>query len=433
MEVNAKVLGREGNEVTMEMTAAAADLERYRAIAMKKVAKEVNIPGFRPGKVPAKIIENYVGEEALLQEALEEMLQEFYSEAIDQTGIFPVDHPHIDVKKLARGEEVQLEVKVMVKPEVKLGQYKGIEVTKEVYVPTEEDIDQEIQHMRERIARTIDLPEGSAIEKGDTAVIDFEGFVNDVPFEGGKAEKYALSVGSGAFVPGFEDQLIGVKSGEAAEVKVTFPAEYHSADLAGKDAVFKVFVHEVRRRDLPPVDDDFVKDMREDCDTVAELREKLKEELNEKAEQMALEVAQNKVLEQVVNNAEIDVPAIMIDDKLDRMLQDFEGQLSYQGLTLEKFFQLTGSNRAEWRAKQQDRAEMSVKQDLVLEAIVKAENIEADQEDMDKQMQEIADSYGKTLQEIKNTFASDEQLGFFSYNVKMLKAIDFINSNAVIK
>lgn len=433
MEVKAKVLGREGNEVTMEMTAAAADLERYRAIAMKKVAKEVNIPGFRPGKVPAKIIENYVGEEALLQEALEEMLQEFYSEAIDQTGIFPVDHPHIDVKKLARGEEVQLEVKVMVKPEVKLGQYKGIEVTKEVYVPTEEDIDQEIQHMRERIARTIDLPEGSAIEKGDTAVIDFEGFVNDVPFEGGKAEKYALSVGSGTFVPGFEDQLIGVKSGEAAEVKVTFPAEYHSADLAGKDAVFKVFVHEVRRRDLPPVDDDFVKDMREDCDTVAELREKLKEELNEKAEQMALEVAQNKVLEQVVNNAEIDVPAIMIDDKLDRMLQDFEGQLSYQGLTLEKFFQLTGSNRAEWRAKQQDRAEMSVKQDLVLEAIVKAENIEADEADMDKQMQEIADSYGKTLQEIKNTFASDEQLGFFSYNVKMLKAIDFINSNAVIK
>lgn len=433
MEVKAKVLGREGNEVTMEMIAAAADLERYRAIAMKKVAKEVNIPGFRPGKVPAKIIENYVGEEALLQEALEEMLQEFYSEAIDQTEIFPVDHPHIDVKKLARGEEVQLEVKVMVKPEVKLGQYKGIEVAKEVYVPTEEDIDQEIQHMRERIARTIDLPEGSAIEKGDTAVIDFEGFVNDVPFDGGKAEKYALSVGSGTFVPGFEDQLIGVKSGEAAEVKVTFPAEYHSADLAGKDAVFKVFVHEVRRRDLPPVDDDFVKDMREDCDTVAELREKLKEELNEKAEQMALEVAQNKVLEQVVNNAEIDVPAIMIDDKLDRMLQDFEGQLSYQGLTLEKFFQLTGSNRAEWRAKQQDRAEMSVKQDLVLEAIVKAENIEADQEDMDKQMQEIADSYGKTLQEIKNTFASDEQLGFFSYNVKMLKAIDFINSNAVIK
>ncbi len=433
MEVNAKVLGREGNEVTMEMTAAAADLERFRAIAMKKVAKEVKIPGFRPGKVPAKIIENYVGEEALLQEALEEMLQEFYSAAIDQTGIFPVDHPHIDVKRLARGEEVQLEVKVMVKPEVKLGQYKGIEVAKEVYVPTDEDVEAEIQHMRERIARTIDLPEGSAIEKGDTAVIDFEGFVDGVAFDGGKAEKYGLSVGSGTFVPGFEDQLIGVKSGEAAEVKVTFPEDYHSADLAGKDAVFKVFVHEVRRRDLPPVDDDFVKDMREDCDTVAELKEKLMEELKEKAEQMALEVAQNKVLEQVVNNAEIDVPAIMIDDKLDRMLQDFEGQLSYQGLTLEKFFQIANSNRAEWRAKQQDRAEMSVKQDLVLEAIVAAENIEAEEADLDKQMQEIADSYGKTLQEIKNTFATDEQLGFFSYNVKMLKAIDFINANAVIK
>jgi trigger factor len=192
-------------------------------------------------------------------------------------------------------------------------------------------------------------------------------------------------------------------------------------------------VHEVRRRDLPPVDDDFVKDMREDCDTVAELREKLREELNEKAEQMATEVAQNKALEKVVENAEMDVPAAMIDDKLDQMLQDFEAQLQYQGLTLERFFQLTNSTRADWKAQQKDRAEMAVKQDLVLEAIVKAENIEADEADMDKQMQEIADSYGKTLQEIKNTFSSNEQLQFFSYNVKMLKAIEFINANAVIK
>jgi trigger factor len=287
--------------------------------------------------------------------------------------------------------------------------------------------------MQERIARTIDLPEGSAIESGDTAVIDFEGFVDGVAFEGGKGEKYPLTIGSNTFIPGFEDQLIGVKSGESVDVNVNFPEEYHSKDLAGKAATFKVTVHEVRRRDLPPVDDDFVKDMREDCDTVAELREKLREELNEKAEQMATEVAQNKALEKVVENAEMDVPAAMIDDKLDQMLQDFEAQLQYQGLTLERFFQLTNSTRADWKAQQKDRAEMAVKQDLVLEAIVKAENIEADEADMDKQMQEIADSYGKTLQEIKNTFSSNEQLQFFSYNVKMLKAIEFINANAVIK
>ncbi len=433
MEVNAKVLSREGNEVTLEMTAAAADLERALAIAMKRISKEVNIPGFRAGKVPAKIIENYVGEEALLQEALEEMIQDVYSAALDQTEIFPVDQPHIDVQNLKRGEEVKLSAKVTVKPEVKLGQYKGIEVTKEVYVPTEEDIDAEVKRMQERIARTIDLPEGSAIEDGDTAVIDFEGFVDGVAFEGGKGEKYPLTVGSHTFIPGFEEQLVGVKSGEETEVKVKFPEEYHSEDLAGKDATFKVKVHEVHRRDLPPVDDDFVKDMREDCDTVAELREKLREELNEKAEQMATDVAQNKVLEQVVANAEMEVPAIMIDNKLDQMLADFESQLQYQGLTLERFFQLTNSTRADWKAKQQDRAETAVKQDLVLEAIVKAENIQAEEADLDKQMQEIADTYGKTLQEIKNTFSSNDQLRFFEYNVKMLKAIELINTNAVIK
>ena len=432
MEVNAKVLNREGNELTMEVAAAAADLEQAIAVTLRKAAKEVKIPGFRPGKVPAKLLEGYIGEEALLQEALDEMLQPLYIEAINQTEIFPVDRPQIDVLQLKRGEEVKLTVKVTVKPEVTLGQYKGIEVAKELYVPTEEDIDQEIKHMQERIAHIVDLPEGTALENGDTAIIDFEGFVDDVPFEGGKAEKYSLTLGSNTFIPGFEDQLVGVKTGEAAEVNVTFPEDYHSEDLSGKAAVFKVFVHEARRRDLPPVDDDFVKDMREDCDTVAELREKLREELNEKAEAMAVQNAQNKALEIVVGNAKMDIPAIMIDDRLDQMLQEFEGQLQYQGLTLERFFQLTKSTRAEWRAAQQDRAEAAVKQDLVLEAIVKAEDIQAEEADIDKQMQEIADSYGKPLAEIKATFANNDRLKFFEYNVKMLKAIELINSSAVI-
>ena len=433
MEVNAKVLSRQGNEVEVEVAASAADLEQAIAVRLKKISKEVNIPGFRAGKVPAKIVENYVGEDAVVQEGLDEMLQDLYSAMIKATDILPVDQPAIDIKQLKRGEDVILTVKVTVKPEVKLGQYKGIEVTKEVYVPTEEDIDHEIKHMQERIARTIDLPAGSEIADGDTAVIDFEGFVDGVAFDGGKGEKYPLTIGSNTFIPGFEEQLIGVKSGEDAEVNVTFPEEYHSTELAGKASVFKIHVHDVRRRELPPVDDDFVKDMREDCDTVEELREKLRAELTEQAEQMALDVAKNKVLEQVVANAEMDVPAIMIDDKLDQMLQEFAGQLQYQGLTLERFFQITNSTRADWKAKQQDRAEMTVKQDLVLEAIVKAENIEADQESMDKQMQDIATTYGKTLQEIKNTFATDENLRFFEYNVKMLKAIDLINENAVIK
>ena len=433
MEVNAKVLNREGNELTMEITAAAADLEQAITTVLRKAAKEVKIPGFRPGKVPAKMLEGYIGEQALLQEALDEMLQPMYIEAINQTDIFPVDRPHVDVQQLARGQEVKLTFKVTVKPEVKLGQYKGVEVEKELYVPTEEDIDNEIKHMQERIAHIIDLPAGTAMESGDTAIIDFEGFIDGVAFEGGKGEKYSLTLGSNTFIPGFEDQLVGVKTGDSVDVNVTFPEDYHSDDLAGKPAVFKVLVHEARRRELPPVDDDFVKDMREDCDTVAELREKLREELNEKAEAMATQNAQNKALEQVVANAEMDVPSIMIDDRLDQMLQEFEGQLQYQGLTLERFFQLTKSTRAEWRAAQQDRAEEAVKQDLVLEAIVKAEDIQAEQEDLDKQMQEIADSYNKPLEEVKATFADNGRLKFFEYNIKMLKAIELINENAVIK
>ena len=433
MEVNAKVLNREGTELTMEITAAAADLEQAITTVLRKAAKEVKIPGFRPGKVPAKMLEGYIGEQALLQEALDEMLQPMYIEAINQTDIFPVDRPHVDVQQLARGQEVKLTFKVTVKPEVKLGQYKGVEVEKELYVPTEEDIDNEIKHMQERIAHIIDLPAGTAMESGDTAIIDFEGFIDGVAFEGGKGEKYSLTLGSNTFIPGFEDQLVGVKTGDSVDVNVTFPEDYHSDDLAGKPAVFKVLVHEARRRELPPVDDDFVKDMREDCDTVAELREKLREELNEKAEAMATQNAQNKALEQVVANAEMDVPSIMIDDRLDQMLQEFEGQLQYQGLTLERFFQLTKSTRAEWRAAQQDRAEEAVKQDLVLEAIVKAEDIQAEQEDLDKQMQEIADSYNKPLEEVKATFADNGRLQFFEYNIKMLKAIELINENAVIK
>ena len=433
MEVNAKVLNREGNELTMEITAAAADLEQAITTVLRKAAKEVKSPGFRPGKVPAKMLEGYIGEQALLQEALDEMLQPMYIEAINQTDIFPVDRPHVDVQQLARGQEVKLTFKVTVKPEVKLGQYKGVEVEKELYVPTEEDIDNEIKHMQERIAHIIDLPAGTAMESGDTAIIDFEGFIDGVAFEGGKGEKYSLTLGSNTFIPGFEDQLVGVKTGDSVDVNVTFPEDYHSDDLAGKPAVFKVLVHEARRRELPPVDDDFVKDMREDCDTVAELREKLREELNEKAEAMATQNAQNKALEQVVANAEMDVPSIMIDDRLDQMLQEFEGQLQYQGLTLERFFQLTKSTRAEWRAAQQDRAEEAVKQDLVLEAIVKAEDIQAEQEDLDKQMQEIADSYNKPLEEVKATFADNGRLQFFEYNIKMLKAIELINENAVIK
>lgn len=434
MEVSAKILGQEGNLVTMEVTVSAADLKQAVAVTAKNIAKEINIPGFRAGKVPQLVVENYVGEEALLQESMEEVVQGSYGAALDQTGAFPVDRPKIEVVQLEKDKEVIYKAIVTVKPEVLLGQYKGLEAEKEVYVPTEEDIAAEITRMQERIAKVTDMTEaGYEIVDGDIATIDFEGFVGDVAFEGGKGEKYLLGIGTNTFIPGFEEQLIGKKVGENVDVCVTFPAEYGNAELAGAEAVFKVFIHEAKHRELPEVNDEFVKDVREDVDTVEELKAKIKEEMEARSAEMAADTAKNSVIEVAVKNATVDIPAAMVDDKLDQMLDEFSQQLAQQGLDLAKFFQLTKSTRVEWKAAQKERAEFSVKQDLVLEAIVKAEGIEADQADIDKQMEELALAYGRPVEDIKKTFATDESLKFFNYNVKMLKAIEVITESAVIK
>lgn len=434
MEVSAKILGQEGNLVTMEVTVSAADLKQAVAVTAKNIAKEINIPGFRAGKVPQLVVENYVGEEALLQESMEEVVQGSYGAALDQTGAFPVDRPKIEVVQLEKDKEVIYKAIVTVKPEVLLGQYKGLEAEKEVYVPTEEDIAAEITRMQERIAKVSDMTEaGYEIVDGDIATIDFEGFVGDVAFEGGKGEKYPLGIGTNTFIPGFEEQLIGKKVGENVDVCVTFPAEYGNAELAGAEAVFKVFIHEAKHRELPEVNDEFVKDVREDVDTVEELKAKIKEEMEARSAEMAADTAKNSVIEVAVKNATVDIPAAMVDDKLDQMLDEFSQQLAQQGLDLAKFFQLTKSTRVEWKAAQKERAEFSVKQDLVLEAIVKAEGIEADQADIDKQMEELALAYGRPVEDIKKAFATDESLKFFNYNVKMLKAIEVITESAVIK
>ncbi len=434
MEVSAKILGQEGNLVTMEVTVSAADLKQAVAVTAKNIAKEINIPGFRAGKVPQLVVENYVGEEALLQESMEEVVQGSYGPALDQTGAFPVDRPKIEVVQLEKDKEVIYKAIVTVKPEVELGQYKGLEAEKEVYVPTEEDIEMEIKRMQERIAKVTDMTEaGYEIVDGDIATIDFEGFVGDVAFEGGKGEKYPLGIGTNTFIPGFEEQLIGKKVGENVDVCVTFPAEYGNAELAGAEAVFKVFIHEAKHRELPEVNDEFVKDVREDVDTVEELKAKIKEEMEARSAEMAADTAKNSVIEVAVKNATVDIPAAMVDDKLDQMLEEFSQQLAQQGLDLAKFFQLTKSTRVEWKAAQKERAEFAVKQDLVLEAIVKVEGIEADQADIDKQMEELAMAYGRPVEDIKKAFATDESLKFFNYNVKMLKAIEVITESAVIK
>lgn len=433
MNVTAKVEGRENNIVTLEVVVPAAELDTAMDKAVKKVAKEVKIPGFRPGKVPKQVLMNYVGEAALLQEAFDEVLPESYTKAVDETGIFPVDRPNIDVTQLEKGKDITYKAIVIVKPIVTLGEYKGIEVPKVVAIPSDEDVDKEIKKMQERVGKIQDLPEDAAIEEGDMAVIDFEGFLDGVAFEGGKGDNYPLSIGSHTFIPGFEEQLVGKKSGEEVEVNVTFPEDYQNEELKGKPAVFKVKIHQVRRKELPALDDEFVKDVREDCDTVDELKAKIKEELTEKANKTADDVAKRDVMNKVVENATVDIPGVMIEDRIDQLVQEFETQLKYQGLDLNSFFKFAKTDMDGLREQNRKRAEFAVKQDLVLEAIVEAENIEATEEDFEEQLKEIAESYHKDVEELRDTFNQPDNRKFFAYNIKMMKAVDFINDNAVIQ
>lgn len=431
--VSAVVKERNGNVARIEVVAPAAYLDTAYPKAVKEVGKDVKIPGFRAGHVPQKVLENYVGQENLLKQAFDEVFSLAYEDAFKAVDLFPVDKPAVNVLELELGKDVKYEIVVVVKPEAELGEYKGVEVHKIVEMPTAEDVDAEIKKMRERVGKMETLGEDAAIENGDIAVIDFEGFQDGVAFEGGKGTNYPLNIGSGSFIPGFEEQLVGVKAGAEVDVNVTFPENYQAENLAGKPAVFKVKVHEIRRRNLPELNDDFVKDVREDCDTVEELKTKVMEELTEKSNQKADELVKRDIMNKVVDGATVDIPGIMIENKIDDLVEEFARNLQYQGLTMEKFFELAKTDLPAFREHHRQRAESAVKQDLVLEAVVKAENIEATEKDIDEQIAEVAKSYDKDVEEVKALFKQSGSYEYFAYNIRMMKALDFINDNAVIK
>lgn len=431
--VSAVLKERNANVAKIEVVAPASYLDTAYPKAVKAVGKEVKIPGFRAGHIPQKVLENYVGQANILQQAFDDVFNQSYEEIFKIVDLMPVDRPAVDIQELELGKDVKFEVVVVVKPEAELGEYKGVEVHKVVEMPTAEDVDAEIKKMRERVGKMETLGEDAAVENGDVVVIDFEGFQDDVAFEGGKGENYPLTIGSNTFIPGFEEQIVGAKTGDELDVNVTFPENYQAENLAGKPAVFKVKVHEVRRRHLPELNDDFVKDVREDCDTVDELKAKLMEELTEKSNQKADELVKRDIMKKVVDGAKVDIPGIMVENKIDDLVQEFAQNIQYQGLTLEKFLEMAKTDLPTFRGHYRDRAENSVKQDLVLEAVAKAENIEATEEDIDKQIADVAKSYNKDLDEVKTLFKQSGSYEYFAYNIKLMKAIDFINDNAVIK
>ncbi|WP_437131613.1 trigger factor [Bacillus atrophaeus] len=416
---------QEGNEGVLTVEVDAETFKTALDDAFKKVVKQVSIPGFRKGKIPRGLFEQRFGVEALYQDALDILLPVEYPKAIEEAGIEPVDRPEIDVEKIEKGESLIFTAKVTVKPEVKLGDYKGLNVEKDETAVTDEDVQNELKALQERQAELVVKEEGT-VEEGNTVVLDFEGFVDGEAFEGGKAENYSLEVGSGSFIPGFEEQLTGLEAGAEKDVEVTFPEEYHAEDLAGKPAVFKVKIHEIKAKELPELDDEFAKDVDEEVETLAELTEKTKKRLEEAKENEADAKLREELVLKASENAEADVPQAMINTELDRMMKEFEQRLQMQGMNLELYTQFSGQDENALKEQMKEDAAKRVKSNLTLEAIAQAENLEVTDEEVDAELTKMAEAYNMPVENIKQAIGSTDAM---KEDLKVRKAIDFLVEN----
>ncbi len=416
------------NELKLEFTVEAQKFDETMKKVYFKTVKYFNIPGFRKGKAPMNIIERYYGKEIFYEDTFNEILQEVYDKELRESNITAVSYPDIDVKQIGKGQDLIFTAVVQTKPEVKPGKYKGIEIKKVEYNVSEDEINHELGHMQDRNSRMVTVDD-RAVENGDVTVIDFEGFVDGKAFEGGKAEGHELTIGSNTFIPGFEDQIIGMKIDEEKDIKVKFPEQYFSKDLAGKDATFKVKLHEIKKKELPELDDEFAKDVSE-FDTLKELKESIKEKLEKENEQKAKYETEEAAIKAVCDNTEIDIPSGMIETEIDHMEKDMEQRMQYQGLTLDMYLQMIGKTKEEFRKEYEDQAKDAVKSRLVIEAVAKEEKIEADDKEVDEKIKEMAENYGKTEDELK----SNESLrNYLKENLKTEKTIEFIVKNAKIK
>ncbi|MEH7451886.1 trigger factor [Gottfriedia acidiceleris] len=382
----------EANVGLLTVEVEASEVDKGLDAAFKKVVKTINVPGFRKGKLPRPIFEQKFGIEALYNDALDVILPEAYSKAVVEVGIEPVDRPEVDVEQMEKGKTLIFKAKVTVKPEVKLGEYKGLEVEEMDATVTDEDVQAELTTLQERQAELV-VKEDGTVENGNTAVIDFEGFVDGVAFEGGKGENYALEIGSGSFIPGFEEALIGTKSGVETDVNVTFPEEYHSAELAGKAATFKVTVHEIKAKELPELNDEFAKDVNDEVETLEDLKAKIKNDLVESKKSQAEGSLRDALVQKAAENAEIEIPDVMFESQVDRMVKDFEQRIAQQGLNLELYYQFTGTKEEDLRAQMRQDAEARVRIDLTIDAIIEAEKIDATEEEMNEELTRLSAMY----------------------------------------
>lgn len=420
----------EKNMIKLTVEASAEELEKAIQEAYLKNKSKINVPGFRKGKVPRAMIEKMYGAGIFYEDAANALIPTAYANAVEESGLEIVSQPKIDVIQIEKGKPFIFTAEAAVKPEVTLGQYKGIEVEKKNAEATEEEVAAELDKVRNQNARTITV-EDRAVQNGDMTVIDFEGFVDGVAFQGGKGENYDLTIGSGAFIPGFEDQLVGAEIGKEVEVNVTFPEDYHAEDLKGKPALFKVTVKSIKVKELPEADDDFAQDV-SDFDTLEEYKADIKAKLVEKKEKEAATEKENAVIDKVIENAQMEIPDAMIDTQVRQMADDFARRIQQQGLSVEQYFQFTGLNADKLFEQMRPNALKRIQSRLVLEAIAAAENVEITEEEVEKEFEKMASMYQMEVEKVKE-FMGDREIAEIKKDLAVQKAVDFVVAEAVEK
>jgi len=414
----------ENNQGVLTIEVDAAQVDAALDQAFKKVVKKVNVPGFRKGKIPRKMFEARFGVESLYQDALDILLPAAYGQAVRETEIEPVDRPEVDVEQMERGKNLIFKATVTVKPEVKLGDYKNLTIEPKEFTVTDEQVDEELKRMQERHAELVVVEEGTA-QNGDMTQIDFEGFQDGVAFEGGKAENYSLELGSGTFIPGFEEQIVGMAIGDEKDITLTFPEEYHSPNLAGKEALFKVKLNGIKRKNLPALDDEFAKDVSE-FDTLDELKADTKKKLEERTANEKDTYVREQLLLKASENAEIDIPGVMIEQELDQMVNEFGQRLRMQGMDIELYYQFSGMDESQLRDQLRPDATTRVRSALTMEAIAKAENIQVTEEDITEELNKLASMYGRPADELRKIFTSQDGLAGLRQDIQARKTIDLL-------
>jgi len=420
----------EKNTVQLDIEVDAEQFSQALDKAYRKMVKQVNVPGFRRGKTPRPIFERFVGKEALYEEAMETLVPEVYYQALEDTGVEPIDQPNIEIMPVEDGKPVQIKATVDVKPEVDLGQYKGLEVVKHVTEVQDRDVEYELGRMRERHAKLITLDEGT-VQEGDQVEIDFLGKIDGEPFEGGEGKDYPLTIGSKTFIPGFEDQLVGMPVGEKKEINVRFPADYHVPAVAGKDATFEVTVKSIKRKELLELDDEFAKDVSE-FDTLEELKADIRNRLIKNAEERAEQQFKQDVIDIAVGNANVEIPEKMIEMELDESIRNMERRLQSQGMDLDTYLEFTNRSMEQLREQMLPDIERRVRTNLVLEAIAKHEGIKPSEEEVKEECEKVATYYNQDPEEFYNILKKERQLGFIIDSLTMEKTVNFLVENAVV-